>query len=82
MLNILQKEKIMTNYYTVKQLAEKHPAFSEASLRYYIFHENTNGFNKVTRRVGKKILLSEEAFQKWLDSNGGKPKFDERGRKI
>lgn len=53
---------------TVKQFAIKHPAFSEASLRYHIFHERTNGLSPALRRVGRKILINEEQFFIWIDN--------------
>ena len=58
----------MQNYLTVKQMAAKHPAFSEASLRYHIFHESKNGIDKAIRRVGRKILINENLFFDWLES--------------
>lgn len=56
----------MSNLLTVKQFAAKHAAFSEASLRYHIFHEETNGFSTVLMRVGRKILIDESAFFEWV----------------
>ena len=63
----------MPNYLTVKQMAAKHPAFSEASLRYHIFNEEKNGINKVIRRIGRKILINENQFLEWIEqqSTGG-----------
>lgn len=58
----------MSQYLTVKQMAAKHPAFSEASLRYHIFHESKNGIDKAIRRVGRKILINENLFFDWLES--------------
>jgi hypothetical protein len=55
-------------YLTVKQMAAKHPAFSEASLRYHIFNERQNGLDKALIRVGKKILINEDAFWDWLEN--------------
>lgn len=63
----------MPNLLTVKQMAEKHRAFSEASLRYHIFHEKTNGLSQALTRLGRKILINEDLFFKWLDEqNGGR----------
>ncbi len=59
----------MSKYLTVKQMADRHPAFSESSLRYHIFNEHTNGFSKVIIRVGRKVLLNEEAFLGWIEEN-------------
>jgi len=63
----------MPNYSTVKQMASKYPAFSEASLRYHIFNEKNNGLSVAIKRIGRKILIDEQAFFLWLDTqnNGG-----------
>lgn len=58
----------MSQYLTVKQMAEKHPAFSESSLRYHIFHEHKNGIDKAIRRIGRKIIINENLFFEWLES--------------
>lgn len=59
------------SYLTVRQMAEKHPAFSEASLRYHIFHEKQNGLAEAIRRVGRKILINENLFFEWVESQNG-----------
>lgn len=59
----------MTEYLTVKQVAVKHPAFSESSIRYHIFHEKTNGLSNAIRRVGRKILINESVFLEWLEGH-------------
>jgi len=58
----------MSNLLTVKQFARKHSAFSEASLRYHIFHEEMNGLSSALVRVGRKILIKEDAFFDWIES--------------
>ena len=61
----------MSDYLTVKQVANKHPAFSESSIRYHIFHERTNGLARAIRRIGRKILINETLFLEWLESQNG-----------
>ena len=61
----------MQNFLTVRQLAEKYPAFSESSLRYHLFHAQTNNLERAVRRVGRKILISEPLFIEWIDRQGG-----------
>lgn len=48
-----------------------HPWPSVSGLRYWVFHSETNGFNKVIRRVGKRILIDEAAFFDWVNSQQG-----------
>lgn len=71
---------------TVKQLAARHPAFTEASLRFHIFmarpHRGKatahleNGLESAIVRIGRKVLISEAAFLAWVQSGkharGGK----------
>lgn len=58
----------MSNLLTVKQFSQKHPAFSEASLRYHIFNEQQNGLSKAILRLGRKILIKEDAFFEWVEN--------------
>lgn len=48
----------------------KWPQFHEwptaAGLRYYVFNAEHNGFSKVFKKVGKRILIDEQAFQDWV----------------
>lgn len=39
-------------------------------LRHLIFFANTNGFHKVIRRVGRRVLIDEAAFYAWVDEQG------------
>lgn len=66
---------------TVRQFAEKHPAFSQGSLRNLIFNAQPrisrkaaipgNGFDLCLVRLGRKILIDEEKFFEWLDRQNG-----------
>lgn len=61
----------MSNLLTVKQMAAKHSAFSEASLRYYIFNEKQNNLSGAIRRIGRKVLINEAAFFQWIETQNG-----------
>lgn len=58
-------------FLTVKQFSEKY-AWPMGGLRHLIFYENENGFHAVVRRIGRKILLNEEAFLLWVEDHGCK----------
>ena len=51
---------------TVRAWTEYHAWPSEAGLRHLIFHAKTNGFDKVVRRVGRRVLIDEVAFFNWV----------------
>jgi len=61
------KQNTTRTLLTVKQFSEKHPSFSEGSLRHIIFYAETNGFQKCIRRIGRKVLLDEDIFFQCTD---------------
>lgn len=36
-------------------------------MRHLIFFEETNGFSKVVKRVGRRVLIDEKAFFQWVE---------------
>lgn len=36
-------------------------------LRHLVFNAKENGFDKCIRRVGRRILIDEQAYFKWVD---------------
>jgi hypothetical protein len=39
-------------------------------LRHLIFHAKRNGFDRVLRRIGRRILIDEAAFFDWARTHG------------
>lgn len=37
-------------------------------LRHLIFFAKVNGFNAVVRRVGRRVLIDEQAFFDWVEN--------------
>ncbi|MFA6497884.1 MAG: hypothetical protein WC256_10280 [Desulfurivibrionaceae bacterium] len=60
---------MLKKFLGVKSFSEKHPEFSQASLRWLIFHRESNGFAPVFRKVGKKVLIDETAFFSQIDNS-------------
>ena len=56
---------------TIKQFATVHGWPPEGGLRHLIFFEKQNGFDRVTRRVGRRVLIDEAAFFEWVESQNG-----------
>ena len=54
---------------TVTQLAELNPAFSEATIRWWIFNAETNGFHKCLIRIGGRVFIDRHAFEVWLEEH-------------
>jgi len=57
------------SFSTVKQTAEKHPAFTQNSLRWIIFNSKLNGATAFIRKVGRKVLIDDDAFVSWIDGH-------------
>jgi len=58
-------------YVTPKKIPTLFPGtFSESSVRWLIFNENTNGFSKCVRRIGRKVLIDLDQFEMWIDQQG------------
>lgn len=58
-------------YFTVKQLPQHYPAFTENSIRWLIFHEKNNGFSRCVRRIGRKVLIDATEFEAWIAMQRG-----------
>jgi hypothetical protein len=56
----------------VNRWNDKHEWPPEGGLRHLIFHADKNGFNKAIVRCGRRVLIDEDAFFKWLDEQQGR----------
>ena len=54
-------------YIPVTQWAKDHEWPPIGGLRHLIFNASKNGFDKVIRRVGRRVLIDEQAFYIWVD---------------
>jgi hypothetical protein len=71
-------------FYTVQQIAERHPAFGLRTLRHWIFNAKDraawkggrrtvipgNGFARVMVKHGRRIYIDELALVAWLEDAG------------
>lgn len=53
---------------TLRQLAERNPAFTEGALRWHVFNAKSNGLDKAIVRIGRRVLVDELEFNRWLES--------------
>lgn len=52
---------------TIKQCVEEKIYPNEGGLRSLIFNADTNGFNTVIRRVGKRCFIDVASFYNWIE---------------
>ena len=57
------------NIMTVAQLAEEYPAFTEKTVRWWIYNSQSNGFESCIIRIGARIYIDRAQFAVWLDSH-------------
>ena len=56
------------NLIPVPKWPEHHNYPSVSGMRWLIFHEKTNGFHKVVKRVGRRVLIDEAAYFEWVEA--------------
>ena len=56
-----------THLIPVTKWNEHHDWPPIGGLRHLIFNANTNGFDKVIKRCGRRVLIDEAAFFQWVD---------------
>ena len=60
----------VTRLIPATQWPKEHPWPSIGGLRHLIFFAEFNGFNKVVRRIGRRVLIDEAAFFEWASTQG------------
>ena len=61
-----------TRYIPVPNWEKHHEWPRIGGLRNLIFNKDKNGFHKVVKKVGKRVLIDEAAFFEWVANQGGK----------
>ena len=56
-------------YAAVKQIPNLYPAFTIGGIRYLIFNKEEKGFANCVKKIGKKIVIDLDNFEKWIESN-------------
>lgn len=57
------------NFVTIKQWLQKHPAIPEGGIRHLIFTNKDNFNTQVVKKIGRKILLDEQAFLNFINEH-------------
>jgi hypothetical protein len=68
-------EKPHPNFLTVKQLVAKYPWLTLGGVRHFLFFSKQNGLDVAIKRMGRKVLIDEDRFFKWIGEHnmrGGK----------
>ena len=64
----IQQDKC-TRFIPVTEWKNYHPWPAIGGLRHLIFNSDKNGFDKAIVRAGRRVLIDEQAFFKWLDEH-------------
>lgn len=65
------------NIVTVSQMAESNPAFTEPTLRWWIFHAERFDFNRCIIRIGGRVYIDQTEFARWLNDHRAELANDE-----
>ncbi len=58
----------MSQILTVRQVTEHYPAFTENALRWRLFNKEKNGLVSAVLKVGGRVYIDTDKFDRWLDS--------------
>ena len=63
--------RLATRYIPVTDWPKHHTWPPIGGLRHLIFHAKSNGFDTVVKRVGRRVLIDEAAFHRWVAAQSG-----------
>ena len=66
---IVEQQKVANNLKTISQFAGC-TAFTEAQLRWWIFHAEHNGMTaaQAVKRIGRRVYIDVDGFNAWIDA--------------
>ena len=53
-----------------------------STLRALVFKAETNGFDKVIRRINKRVLIKVDAFFDWVEEQNGFPPTNQDDKEV
>ena len=66
---MVDMNEVTSSLITIPQFCERHSWPPHGGLRWLIFNAKDNGFAKCVVRVGRRVLIDEREFEKWLDAH-------------
>jgi len=64
--------QLKTRFIPVSKWNEHHQWPPVGGLRHLIFFAEKNGFHKVIKRCGRRVLIDESAFFNWMEEQNSK----------
>ena len=64
---MFEEGKILTRLIPVPKWNNYHQWPPVGGLRHLIFNARFNGFESVIKRAGRRVLIDEQAFFKWIE---------------
>lgn len=66
-MNTETPEETQTRLIPATKWSEYHPWPTQSALRHLCFHARKNGFDRVIRRIGRRVLIDERQFFRWVE---------------
>jgi len=57
----------MKRYCTPQQISVIYPFMKPTAIREFIFNAEVNGLSPYLRRIGRKIIIDQDGFEKWFE---------------
>lgn len=68
--NNINRQEVTPQWVSPRAIAES-KRWPIGGIRHLIFNADKNGFSICIRRIGRKILISNELFDKFIEEEGG-----------
>jgi hypothetical protein len=75
-------DKYTKRYLTPEQMPHHYSFVKKGGLRWWIFNAETNGMSVCLRRIGRKILIDCDLFEKWIEKSGEKIILNKNPKKL
>ena len=67
----IQNESSRGRLIPLTEWGQHYPWPPIGGLRHLVFHADRNGFDKVVKRAGRRVLIDENAFFEWVEEQNG-----------
>lgn len=69
---VSQSSELSFRLVSIQEFCQANPQFRPGTIRKLIFHERENGFNRVVVRLGRRVFLRLDEFERWLLAQQGR----------
>lgn len=62
------KQKANMEYLNINQIVERYP-FTKGQVRHFLQNRHKNELGPAVRKIGKRLYIRSDLFEKWIESH-------------